>query len=262
MAHLILEDFYFIAVLIALSIFAVLSIPWILDKSPLSSWFKSSGRITVSFITVPAFLFGLAISTVASGIWNKHVSANLNLVNENSSLRTLISISSSLPPQERDQLNTAIYNYVTTALNKEWPAMKIRDVSNYDAASPEFEILSSVANKIAMMPNQNVSTENRLQSAIDNLRHERLIRDNLAKNSIHLARWPFLYLLSFLLLFTVGLLQLQSQGAMRISLTMGALCIGVSLLFIHLNGSPYGGIDAVNPDPLSQTLKLINPTTK
>lgn len=140
--------------------------------------------------------------------------------------------------------------------------MKIRDVSKYDAASPEFEILSSVASKIAMTPNQNVSTENRLQVSIDNLRHERLVRDNLAKTSIHLARWPSLYLLSFLLLFTVGLLQLQSPRAMRISLTMGTLCIGASLLFIYLNGSPYGGIDAVNPDPLSQTLKLLHPTTK
>lgn len=262
MEHLILEDFYFIAGLIGLSIFAVLSISWILDKSPLAPWFKSSGGISVSFITVPAFLFGLAISTVASGTWNKHVSANLNLVNENNSLRTLISISSSLPPQARESLNSAIYNYVTTVLNKEWPAMKIRDASNYEAASPEFEILSAVASKIAMEPNQRASTENRLQSAIDNLRHERLVRDNLAKTSIRIERWPSLYLLSFLLLFTVGLLQVQSPRAMRISLTMGTFCIGASLLFIHLNGSPYGGLDAVDPDPLSQTLKLINPISK
>jgi len=32
--------------------------------------------------------------------------------------------------------------------------------------------------------------------------------------------------------------------------------------FIHLNGSPYGGLDAVNPDPLNQTLKLISSTSK
>lgn len=262
MEHLVLEDFYFIAELTALSIFAVVSISWILEKSPLSTWFKSSGGIAVSFITVPAFLFGLAISTVASGTWNKHVSANANLVNENSSLRTLISISSSLPPQDKEQLNAVINNYITAILDKEWPAMKINDASKYEVASPEFESLSKAAIKIAMAPNQRVSTENRLQSSIDNLRHERLLRINLAKTSIHLARWPSLYILSFLLLFTVGLLQLQSPRAMRISLTMGALCIGGSLLFIHLNASPYGGLDAVNPDPLSQTLKLINPTSK
>ena len=140
--------------------------------------------------------------------------------------------------------------------------MKLRDVSNYGAASPEFEILSTVADKIAMEPNQRASTENRLQSAIDNLRHERLVRDNLAKTSIRIERWPSLYLLSFLLLFTVGLLQVQSPRAMRISLTMGTFCIGASLLFIHLNGSPYGGLDAVDPDPLNQTLKLISSTSK
>lgn len=117
MENLVLHDFYFLVGLIAVGIFAVLFIAWILDKSPLSPWLKASGGISVSFITVPAFLFGLAISTIATGTWNKHVSANLNLVNETSSLRTLISISSTLPPQEKELLNTAIHDYITSTLN-------------------------------------------------------------------------------------------------------------------------------------------------
>lgn len=262
MEQLRLHDFYFLVELIALGIFGVLLISWILDKSPLSPWLKASGGIAVSFITIPAFLFGLAISTIAAGTWNKHVSADLNLVNETSSLRTLISIASTLPPQEKEQLNTAINQYVTSSLNKEWPAMKMRDVSNYEAAAPQFDSLSEVANRIALTPNQRVSIENRLQSSIDDLRQQRLLRVDLASGAIDFVRWPSLYTLSFLLLFTVGMLHLQSPRAMRISLTLGALCIGVSLLFIFINVSPYSGLDAINPEPLSQTLKSISSIPK
>lgn len=140
--------------------------------------------------------------------------------------------------------------------------MKIQDASNYQAATTQFDSLSAVANRIALIPNQHISIENRLQSSIDNLRQQRLLRVDLATHAIDFLRWPSLYMLSFLLLFTVGMLQLESPKAMRISLTLGALCIGVSLLFIFINSSPYSGLDAINPDSLSQTLKLINPTSK
>jgi hypothetical protein len=262
MEQLRLHDFYFLVELIALGIFAVLLITWILDKSPVSPWLKASGGITVSFITVPAFLFGLAISTIAAGTWNKHENANLNLVNETVSLRTLISISSTLPAQEKEQLNTAINNYITTVLSKEWPAMKIKDISNYEAANAQFDSLCAAANSIALAPNQRASIENRLQSTIDSLRQQRMLRVELAKTAIDFVKWPSLYTLSFLLLFTVGMLQITSPRAMRISLTLGALCIGVSLLFIFINTSPFSGLDAVNPEPLSQTLKLIQLNSK
>lgn len=262
MEQLRLHDFYFLLGLTVLGAFGVLFISWILDKSPLSPWIKSSGGITVSFITIPAFLFGLAISTIAAGTWNKHVSADLNLVNETSSLRALISIASTLPPQEKEQLNTAINQYISSSLNQEWPAMKMRDASHYEAAAPQFDSLSEVVNRIALTPNQRISIENRLQSSIDNLRQQRLLRVDLASGTIDFVKWPSLYTLSFLLLLTVGMLHLQSPRAMRISLTLGALCIGVSLLFIFINVSPYSGLDAINPEPLSQTLKLISSNSK
>jgi Protein of unknown function (DUF4239) len=260
MENFIAQDFQFIAITTVLAAFSVFAITWFLEKSPLSNWFKNSEGIAVSFITIPAFLFGLSISTLSSSVWDGHVSANSSLVNESTSVRTLTSIASILPTADGQKLNLATKNYVSTVLTKEWPAMKTENPAGKTIALSEFENLNTVANKIAMQTNQRSSIEERLVSAIDSLRHERLQRLSLAYDSTNFSRWPSVFVLSFLLMLTVGLLQLRSPRAMRISLVMGALCIGSTMLFLYLNLSPYHGMNAVNPQSLEESLKLIPAT--
>ncbi len=255
MDHLIIQDYRFAGLIIVFGTLAIFVISWLLDRSPISKWFKASEGIAVSFITIPAFLFGLAISTLASGIWDRHSTAHFSLVNESAAIGALISVSKILSPQDKLMLNTAINNYVNGVVDKEWPAMQSGDSKNHWLASPELEALSAVANKIATDPNQLSSTGNRLQATIDNLRHARLLRLGLAYDGIDFARWPSIYMLSFLLLFSVGLLQLRAPRAMRIALTMGALCIGSSLVFLYINLSPYRGINPVEPTFLKDSVQ-------
>jgi hypothetical protein len=257
MENFIIQDFQFIAIMVALAACSVFAITWFLEKSPLSNWFKNSEGIAVSFITVPAFLFGLSISTLSSSIWDSHVSANSSLVNESTAVRTLTSIASTLPPHDGKSLNLATKNYVSAVLNKEWPAMKGENPIGKTIALAEFENLNNVANTIAMQINQRSSIEGHLVSTIDTLRHARLQRLSLAYDSTNFSRWPSVFVLSFLLMMTVGLLQLKSPRAMRITLIMGALCISSNMLFLYLNISPYRGMNPINPQSLEESLKLI-----
>ena len=258
MEHIITQDFQFIAIVIIIAVLAVVVIAWFLDESPLSNWFKASEGIVVSFITVPAFLFGMAISTLSNSIWDSHVSANLSLVNESSAVRTLTSIASILPPNDSLDLKVATKKYVSAVLTKEWPAMKVDNPAGKTIARSEFENLNDVANRIAMQANQRSAIESRLITSIDSLRHERLLRLSLAYDSTNFSRWPSVFVLSFLLMMTVGLLQLRSPRAMRISLAMGALCIGSTMLFLYLNISPYYGLNPVEPQPLEESLGFIH----
>ena len=136
--------------------------------------------------------------------------------------------------------------------------MMAGDASKKTIASSEFENLSEVVNNIATKANQRSSIESRLIAAIDKLRYERLIRLSLAYESTDFLRWPSVFALSFLLLFTVGLLQLKSPRAMTISLTMGALCIGTTMLFLYLNLFPYHGMNSIKPTLLMDSLRALN----
>ena len=255
MDHLIIEDYRFAGAVIVFCALAVLLISWLLDKSPVSEWFKKSEGIAVSFITIPAFLFGLAISTIASGIWDRHMTANMELINESAALGTLISISRTLAPQDKLMLSTAINHYVVAVVDKEWPALKTGDYVNQWTASPEFEALSATTDKLAFSSNLPSSIATRLQTTIDSLRQYRLLRLGLAYDEVKFTKWPSIYVLSFLLLFSVGLLQVRAPRAMRIALTMGALCIGSTMVFLYVNQSPYRGFDPVQPTLLKDSVK-------
>lgn len=257
MDNFIIQDFGFIAISIASCFFAVICIFWILNSSPISNWFKESEGITVSFITVPAFLFGLSISSFSAALLSNHQSASASIVNEANAVTILTRISNNLPTSDKDKLANALNNYVNSIITQEWPAMRNAANSDRDNASLELVELSNTANAIAMQKNQSQSLVNRIYTALDTLHHERLLRLSLAHEFPSIVRWPSMFVLSFLLLFTVGLLQLRSHRAMKISLALGALCIGSSMIFLLANLSPYRGLNAVKPDALKASLKLI-----
>lgn len=257
MEHFI-QDFQFIAIAILIGAAAIFAIIWLFECSPIAQWFMDSEGIVVSFITIPAFLFGLAFSTLSSSIWESHTTANLSLINESAAIRTLESISLTLPQHDGVKLREASKNYVEAVLSKEWPAMKLGDSSKQNIASSEFEDLNVTVNEIATQANQRLSTENRLIGALDTIRHERLLRLSLAYDSTNFARWPSVFVFSFLLLLTVGLLQLKRPRAMRIAVSMGALCIGSTMLFLYLNLSPYHGMNSIEPTLLVDTLSSLN----
>ena len=255
MDNFLLQDFGFIAICISIGAIAVFSIFWFLDRSPLSSWFKNSEGIVASFISVPAFLFGLVISTFTTGVWNNHVAANTSLINEAASIRTLTRISQTLSTQDAQQLTSAINNYVAYIVDIEWPAMANGNPQENRDSLAQLEILTKNINDITNKLNPSSSIVNRLDSSIDALHHERLVRLSLAFERISFVRWPSIYLLAFLLLFTVGLLQLRCPRAMKITLTMGALCIGSSMIFLFLNTSPYHGPTSIKPTLLIDSIQ-------
>lgn len=258
MNNFLLQDFVFAAISVILGAIAVFFIFWLLKKSPISNWFNSSEAIVASFIGVPAFLFGLAISSYATDIWNNHQAANLSLVNETTAIGSLIRISQILPAEDKQKLTSAVSNYVSAIVNNEWPAMMGGDDTNFDLAKSKLEELTNVVHAIAIKPNQEASIVNRLDNNIDTLYRERLIRLTLAYDDASLARRPSIYVLSFLLLFTVGILQLKNPKAMKISLILGALCIGSSMVFLFSNISPYHGPISIKPTMLMEFIsKLI-----
>ena len=255
MDNFLIQDFGFVIVSISVGTITVFAIFWFLDRSPLSGWFKKSEGIVASFISVPAFLFGLVISTFATGVWNNHVAANSSLINESGAIRALMRASQDLPVKDAEQLTSAVNHYVKSIINIDWPEMISGNRKNNEDALSRLEDLSKTINAINKTLNQSRSIASRLDSSIDILYHEQLVRQSLAYDRISFLKWPSIYALSFLLLFTVGLLQLRSPRAMKITLTMGALCIGSSMIFLFLNTSPYRGPVSVKPTMLIESIR-------
>lgn len=124
---------------------------WLLNKSPVSEWFKSSEDVVPPFLALPAIMFALFISALATDIWQKHYDAKQALIREASALRSVILLAPNLG--ERGQyLSQATENYINAVIDREWQAMMLKDHPNKESALPELEALDFNIAKIGSDP--------------------------------------------------------------------------------------------------------------
>lgn len=250
------EAFQFFAIVLTLNVVAACSVYWLLNKSLASSWFKASGEIAASYLSISALLFGLFVTNLASDIWSRHNEANLVLVNETGAVRNLLAASKNLPPADGEKLTTVVNAYVKAVLEKEWPAMKNGDHKHREGALAEFDVLSQTTTQIAIQGNQPKVLETRLIQATDNIQTSRLLRLSLAHDEISFVKWRSVITFSLFLLLSVGLVHLRNPRAMKITFTVTVICILASEIILFNNKSPYQGRDPISPTMLSESLSL------
>lgn len=251
------ELLIFIVAITVITAGASYAIYWSLNDSPFAQWLHDSDAVVPSFLSITSFIFGLAISTLAGYSFDHHRSAISNLISETSAIETIISTATVLPKQDQAKIQSGLKNYITAVIEKEWPAMENRDVSQREASTPEFLSLNKIINGIAYQPHQHNGVENQLLSAIEAIRHDRQIRQSIAYDNDSLAKWPAIPVFSFLLLLSVGIVHLGSLKAMRVSLSIASLCIVTAMIFLFISVSPYRGWNPVEPNRLKHSLQLL-----
>ena len=247
----------FIAISTAATLCVSCGIYWVLNYSAISKWLHDSDAVVPSFLSITSFIFGLAISTLASNSFDRHQSAITNLIVESGAIESIISTSMALPTREQTQVKSSVRNYLSAELQKEWPAMQDRDSSKRDIASPEFLSLNTLIHQIAYQPQQPGSISSQLLSAIDTIRHSRQVRHSLAYDNDSLKKWPAVPICSFLLLLSVGIVHLGSAKAMKVSLSIASLCIVTAMIFLFISLSPYRGWNPIEANLLQQSLKVL-----
>lgn len=228
---------------------------WLLNKSPVSKWFKGAEDIVPPFISVSALLFGFFAATLASDIWPKQDEANKVLINETSAIRSLLATSEHLETAEAERLKQSIQLYVAAVLENEWPAMIKGDYENKEGALQELKALSKTTIQIAIEERLPKVLVSRLQQSVDEIRIARLSRLSLAHVNISYIKWRAVILFGFLLLFTVGVVHMRKPRAMKIALFATAFGILLSIGILANNRSPYAGPGAIKPTMLIESIK-------
>lgn len=242
---------------IAITAITAYAIYWTLNESPISRWLHDSDAVVPSFLSITSFIFGLAISTLAGNSFDRHQHAITNLITETNAIELIVSTATALPNQDQLQISSAVKNYVSAVIDKEWPAMQSNDASKRDIALPEFLALNKIVNQIAFQPNQRGAIQEQLLSAIATIRHDRQIRRSIAFDNDHISKWPSIPVFSFLLLLSVGIVHLGSIKAMKVSLSIASLCVIMSAVFLFISISPYRGWNPVEPLKLQNSLQRL-----
>ncbi len=229
---------------------------WLLNKSPVSEWFKSSEDVVPPFLALPAIMFALFISALATDIWQKHYDAKQALIREASALRSVILLAPNLG--ERGQyLSQATENYINAVIDREWQAMMLKDHPNKESALPELEALDFNIAKIGSDPSLPQYVAIRLDNALELLRQSRQQRLSLAHDGIAASKWASPIMLAVITLVTIGVVHIRRPRAMMISMILTILCILATMQLLSQNRSPYIGTAAVTQEALYDAKKLL-----
>ncbi len=239
-------------------VLASIAIYWILNLSPVSHWFTASEDVVPPFLALPAILFALFVTALASDVWQKHFQAKEALLKETAAVRSLILLSTELG-SNAPALRQTTETYINAVINREWEAMTKGDHMNKESALPELESLDTAIAKIGNAnPQPSQYTALRLNNALETLRLSRQQRISLAHDAISITKWAATMSLAVLTLVSVAVVHLRRPRAMKISMLLTVLCVLATIHVLSKNRSPYLGIAAISNNLLVDSLKILD----
>jgi len=220
--------------LLAILLFFFFGTIRLLEKSAASKWFRESDDVVPPFLALPAILFALFVSSLATDIWQKHYDAKKALIKESSALRSIILLSKSLGEQG-STLQNSVNNYVGAVLDREWRTMTGPNHSTSENTLPELESLDATIVKIANDRNRSYYVALRLNEALEKLRESRQERLSLAHDGVSSSKWASPISLAILTLFTIGIVHNKRPRAMLIAMVLTILCIMATIQLLSYN---------------------------
>jgi hypothetical protein len=252
-----LQDHGFNWVLLAVLLVFFGGTYWVLNKSVAANWFKASEEVVPTYLALPAIMFALFISALATDIWQKHYDARQALINEASAVRSIILLAPSLGEDGRGLIQSA-EKYINGVIDREWQSMSTKDHANRENAQPELEALDSTITKIGSDSRLMQYQALRLSHALETLRVSRQQRLSLAHDAISASKWASSMALAIITLMTIGVVHIRRPRAMLISMTITVVCVLATTVVLYQNRSPYIGTAAVNSSMLYDAKKLVD----
>lgn len=251
------ESGYSLATLIIMVVVSLVTY-WIINASPISNWFTTSEDVVPPFLALPAILFALFVTALASDVWQKHFQAKEALLKETAAVRSLILLSTELESNGQ-ALKQSTEAYINAVINREWESMTKGDHMNKESALSELEALDTTIARIGNgQPRPPEYTALRLNSALETLRFSRQQRISLAHDAISITKWAATMSLAVLTLVSVAVVHLKRPRAMKISMLLTVLCVLATIHVLSKNRSPYLGIAAISNNLLVESLKILD----
>jgi hypothetical protein len=240
---------------LAILVTVALATYWLLNKSKAAKWFSNGEDVVPPFISLPAILFALLITALASDVWQKHGSAKDAVIKEAAALRSMMHISQQLGDQGA-LIEKSTKDYINAVITQEWPAMTKADHAHKESAFAALQSLDSTVSRIASNSKLPEFTAQRLQTALDTIQVSRLQRISLAHDAISIAKWAAAIVLAVLNLVTIAIVHIRKPRAMAISMALSILCIMATIHVLSLNRSPFVGTAAISSNVLVESLKV------
>jgi len=198
-------------------------------------------------------IYAVLLAFAVIVVWERFNVAESDVAREASAVATIFRLSDALDAGHRDALRAATSAYLTTAIDKDWPAME-RGTGSDDTLRAISNIYS-VLLKTHSLENDNPIVMSELLRQLDDVSRARRSRLEAADGTVPDFLWLVLIggaIITVGFTFFFGIQNLYAQTLMT-----GALAILVffGLLTVIVIDRPFSGDVKVEPEPLIHLLK-------
>ena len=206
-------------------------------------------------------LYAVLIAFATNVVWQKLADADANVTEEAAGATTIYRLSQGLNQQTATALHEGMSNYLTSAIDREWPAMARGNAVEYRPTRLALDAVYSTLLSSQPSTSREAAVVPEILRQLDVITQARRARLIEADGIVPDVMWPVLFLgavVTIVFTFFFGTQNLRAQTMMTVLL---ALLIFSELLIIVVVDYPFAGPIKVEPTALARVLADFDPAT-
>ncbi|HTV34935.1 MAG TPA: hypothetical protein VMF12_00765, partial [Xanthobacteraceae bacterium] len=204
-------------------------------------------------------LYAVLIAFSIIVVWQKYSDADTNVAAEAAGAAIIYRLSQGLDQQSATALREATSNYLTAAINGDWPAMGGGSTGEYRSARLALDAIYSTALSFRPTAPHEAAIVPEILRQLDVITRARRARLTAADGIVPAVIWPVLFggaVVTIVFTFFFGTRNVWAQTAMTVLLS---LLIFAELLIIIAVDYPFSGPIQVEPTALARVLADFDP---
>jgi hypothetical protein len=205
------------------------------------------------FATV-GVLYAVLLAFAIIVVWQKFSDADANVVGEAAGATTIYRLSQGLNQPSAAALREGMSNYLTTAIDREWPAMEKGATNEYRSTRLALDAIYSTVLSFQLATPRDAAILAEILRQLDVITQARRARLIAADGIVPSVMWPVLFggaIVTIVFTFFFGTRNLRAQTMMTVLLS---LLVFSELLIIIAVDYPFTGPIKVEPTALTRVL--------
>lgn len=197
--------------------------------------------------------YGITVGLIAVAVYTSHASADDLLSLEASQIGCLYRDASSLPEAVRVPLQTSLYNYTVTVVEKEWPTQR-KGMIPMNGIEILNEFQSTLTTFEPSTKGQEV-LQGEMLSAFNQLAQCRRMRMDAVHHRLPAVMWFVIWIGAFISIIVTYFYHLEDHRLHAILMSLMAAFLGIIVFLIAANDRPFIGAMGLSPDAFQLLLE-------
>ena len=229
----------------------VIGLQWLMRYSRWAAWVRSLAGVAPPFINIIGVLFGLTLAFLANDTWSAHDRATNAVFREADALRSLVTLSASLPEPLQGRVRAAVVSY-GQASAAEWPLLARRQ-SGAEVPQRADALLKLLASRdiASALPD---TVHALMLRKVSDIQGERDQRIGLSQTHVNPLKWLGMAFLGLVTLLSLAVVHADNARAALVAMVLFALAAAPTAAIMLIQGNPFQRPAAVSRAPIEAAI--------